>query len=42
MGRQGMMQDIVEKPERKGPIGRPRHKWWTILKWILERLDGVV
>jgi hypothetical protein len=26
---------LVRKPEGKRPLGRPR--WWTILKYILER-----
>jgi hypothetical protein len=29
------------KPEGKRQLGRPR-RGWVILKWILERLDGVV
>jgi hypothetical protein len=28
---------LVEKPEGKRPLGRPRHRWWAILKLILER-----
>jgi hypothetical protein len=27
----------VGKPEGKRPLGRPGRRWWTILKWILER-----
>jgi hypothetical protein len=23
---------LVGKPEGKIPLGRPRHRWWTILK----------
>jgi hypothetical protein len=30
---------LVGKPEGKRPLGRPR---WIILRWILERYDGVV
>jgi hypothetical protein len=26
---------VVGKPEGKHPLGRPRHKWGIILKWIL-------
>jgi hypothetical protein len=33
---------LVENPEGKKPLGRPRRKWVTILKLILERLDGMV
>jgi hypothetical protein len=32
---------LVEKPEGKRPLGRPRRRWVTILKWILERQDGM-
>jgi hypothetical protein len=32
---------LVEKPERKKPLGRPRHGW-ILLRKILERKDGVV
>jgi hypothetical protein len=28
---------LVGNPEGKIPLGRPRLRWWTILKWILER-----
>jgi hypothetical protein len=28
---------LVDKPEGKRPLGRPRRRWWTILKWVLER-----
>jgi hypothetical protein len=33
---------LVGKPKGKRPLGRPRRKWGTILKWILERYDGMV
>jgi hypothetical protein len=33
---------LVGKPEEKRPLGRPRRRWWTILKWILEKQVGVV
>jgi hypothetical protein len=33
---------VVGKPEGKRPPRRPRRRWWTILKWILERYDGIV
>jgi hypothetical protein len=26
---------LVGKPERKRPLGRPRHGWKIILEWIL-------
>jgi hypothetical protein len=28
---------LVGNPEGKRPLGRPRHRWVEILKWILER-----
>jgi hypothetical protein len=28
---------LVEKPEGKRPLGRPRRRWRIILKWILEK-----
>jgi hypothetical protein len=28
---------LVEKPEKKTPLGSPRRRWWIILRWILER-----
>jgi hypothetical protein len=28
---------LVGKPEGRRPLGRPRSRGWTILKWILER-----
>jgi hypothetical protein len=29
------------KTEGQRPLGRPRRRWATILKWILERQDGM-
>jgi len=26
---------FVRKPEGKGPLGRPRHKWEDTLEWLL-------
>jgi hypothetical protein len=28
---------LVGKPEEKRPLGRPRPRWWKILKRFLER-----
>jgi hypothetical protein len=28
---------FISKPERKRPLGRPKHKWEIILQWILEK-----
>jgi hypothetical protein len=34
---------LVEKPDGKKPLGRPRRVCvWIILGWILERWDGVM
>jgi hypothetical protein len=33
---------LVGNPEGKRPLGRPRRRWGTILKWILERQDAMV
>jgi hypothetical protein len=33
---------LEAKPDRKRPLGRPQHRWSTILKWILERWDGIL
>jgi hypothetical protein len=27
---------LVEKPQEKRPIGKPRRRWVIILKWTLE------
>jgi hypothetical protein len=32
---------LVGKLEGKRPLGRPRRRWWTIVKWILERWDDM-
>jgi hypothetical protein len=29
---------VATKPEEKRPLGRPRHGWGIILKWILNRM----
>jgi hypothetical protein len=26
---------LVGKPEGKGPLGRPKHRWEDTIKWIL-------
>jgi hypothetical protein len=33
---------LVGKPEERRPLGRQDVGGWIILKWILERLDGMV
>jgi len=32
---------LVGKHEGKRPLGRPRHRWEDILKWIVKKWDGV-
>jgi hypothetical protein len=31
---------LVERPEERRPLGRPRCRWGIILKWIFKKLDG--
>jgi len=31
---------LVRKPDRKRPLGRPRHRWSIILKWFLVEKGG--
>jgi len=31
---------LMGKPEGRGPLGRPRRAWWTILIWILKKQNG--
>jgi hypothetical protein len=33
---------LVGKPKGKRPLASPRRRWVDILRWILERSDGVV
>jgi hypothetical protein len=33
---------LVGKPEEKRPLGRSGCRWVKILKWVLERGDGMV
>jgi hypothetical protein len=28
---------LAGKPEEKGPLGRPRHRWEDNIRWLLER-----
>jgi hypothetical protein len=28
---------LIEKPEIKRSLGRPRHRWRIILKWIVNK-----
>jgi hypothetical protein len=41
--RRGAYRALVGKSEGRRPLERPRRRWDNIvLKWIFERLDGVV
>jgi hypothetical protein len=40
--KRNMYRLLVEKPEGKRPLGRPRCRWVIILGRILERLDGIM
>jgi len=35
----GVYWVVVEKPEGKRPLGRPRHRWEEILKCIFRKWD---
>jgi hypothetical protein len=35
----GVNRVLVGKPEGKRPLGRPRHRWRIILRWIFRKLD---
>jgi hypothetical protein len=37
--RKGAYRVLVGKPEGKRPLGRPRHVWGTMLKWMFEKWD---
>ena len=38
----GVHRVLVGKPEGKRPLGRHRHRWGIILRWIFRKWDGVV
>jgi hypothetical protein len=42
IGEKNAYRILVEKPEGKRPLGRPRQGGLITLKWILKRQDGVV
>jgi hypothetical protein len=35
-------RSLVEKPEEKIPLGRPRHRWEENIKLIFQNGDGEV
>jgi hypothetical protein len=42
MGKSAYSRILVGKPEGKIPLGRPRRRWWAILRWILKKQDWMV
>jgi hypothetical protein len=38
----GVHRVLVEKPEGKRPLGRPKRRWEDNIKMILRKLEGVV
>jgi len=38
----GVYRVSVGKPEGKRPLGRPRHRWEEILRWIFRKWNVVV
>jgi hypothetical protein len=38
--RRGAYRVLVGKHEGKRPLGRPRHSWEDILKWIFKKWNG--
>jgi hypothetical protein len=37
--KRGVYRVLVEIPEGKRPLGRPRRRWGIILRWILRKWD---
>jgi hypothetical protein len=37
--RRGVYRVLVGKSEEKRPLGRPRHRWEDILRWIFRKWD---
>jgi hypothetical protein len=35
----GIHRGLVEKPEGRRPLGRPRRRWEDILRWIFRKWD---
>jgi len=35
--RRGVYRVLVGKPEGKRPLGRPKHRWRIILRWIFRK-----
>jgi hypothetical protein len=39
--RRGAYRILVEKPEGKKPLGRPRRRWEDNIRWVFKKRDGV-
>jgi len=37
--KRGVYRVLVGKPDGKRPLGRPRHRWEIILRWISRKCD---
>jgi len=37
--RRGVYRLLLGKPEGKRPLGRPRHRWEIILRWVFRKWD---
>jgi hypothetical protein len=42
VGKENVYRLLVGKPERRRPLGRPRHRWVDNIKMGLERQVGLV
>ena len=40
LGGRGVHRVLVEKPEGKSPLGRPRHRWEDNIKMNLQEVGG--
>jgi hypothetical protein len=40
--KRGAYRILVERPEGRRPLGRPRRRWEEILKWIFKKWNGVM
>jgi hypothetical protein len=38
----GVQRVLMGRPEGKRPLGRPRHRWGIILRWIFRKWEGFV
>jgi hypothetical protein len=38
--RRGAYRALVGRPDGKGPLGRPMHRWEDNILWIFKKWDG--